>query len=411
MSPSTPLTQPGKYRILSMTLLLACSILLLSTSTCLAAATERKIEKMRLEQGIQTYRININKLQEGINQQQEQRQSSEQQERYILEELAQIDHRLQEQLDKLHDFEKQMAKQQELINTKEAELQKASESKQTVQNHLQKRMKSYYKMGTIGIANVAFSTESMPRMLNFRDSFASLIDYDKQLTEMYRKSIAELQQSKTTLDLEKTVLDDFINLAREEQETINSTKLEKETLLTQIKTQKELHNQAIQEMEDATDSLAASLETLNQENELFDQGFLLNKGTHPAPVHGKVIALFGQQRENRLGITGKSMGLTISAPGMNRVDAIFEGEVSYADYLYGYGNTIIINHGYQYFSVISRLEKLLRKKGDKVEQGDLIGLTGDTATLMDEGVYFEIRHGSTPLDPLDWLDNTGLILP
>ncbi len=411
MSLSATITQPGKYLNLSLGLALACSILLLNSSNCLAAATERTIEKMRIEQGMQTYRININKLQEGISQQQENRESSEQQEHHILDELAQIDHRLQEQLDKLYDLEKQMANQQELITTKETELQKASKSKHTVQEHLQKRIKSYYKMGTIGIANVAFSTESMPRMLNFRDSFAKLIDYDKQLIEVYRISISGLQQSKDTLDLEKSILDDFIGLAKENQEAINSVKREKEALLTQIKTQKELHNQAIIEMEKASNSLAASLDSLKKEDELLDQGFLLNKGNHPAPVHGKIIALFGQQHENRLGITGKTTGLTISTPGMNRVDAIFEGEVSYAGYLHGYGNTIIINHGYQYFSVISRLEKLLRKKGDKVEQGDLIGLTGDTATLMDEGVYFEIRHGSTPQDPLEWLDKTGLILP
>ncbi len=409
MSLSATITQLEKHLIQSLPLALAC-LLLLHNSDCLAAA-DRKADKQRIEQGIQNYRININKLQKGINQQQGQIALSEKHERNLLDELAQIDGRLQQQLDKLHGLEQQMATQQKMINTKEGELQVASASKQTVQLHLQKRIKSYYKMGTIGIANVAFSTESMPRMLNFRDSFTSLLDYDKQIIERYRESIAGLQQSKDALDLEKTVLDDFIALAKEKQQTINRVKREKETLLTQIKTQKELHNQAIKEMEKASDSLTASLDSLKKEDELFDQGFLLNKGNHPAPIHGKVIALFGQQRENRLGITGKTMGLTIVAPGMNRVDAIFEGEVSYADYLHGYGNTIIINHGYQYFSIISRLEKLLRKKGDKVEQGELIGLTGDTATLMDEGVYFEIRHGSTPLNPLDWLDKTGLILP
>jgi murein hydrolase activator len=410
MSPSPSITLLRKFFPLPMGLILACFILLLNISTCLAAP-DRKAEKILIEQGIQKYRININKLQDGINQQQDQVQSSEQQEQSLLDELAQIDQKLQEQLDKLHDLEEQMAMQQELINTKKAELQKISSAKQTVQSHLQRRMKSYYKMGPIGIANVAFSTESMPRMLNFRDSFATLIDYDNQIIEMYRESIAELQQSKDTLDLEITVLDDFITLAREKQGAINNTKIEKETLLTQIKTQKNLHTQAIKEMERASDSLAASLEDLKQKNELFDQGFLLNKGTHPPPVGGKVIALFGQPRENRLGITGKSMGITISAPGTNRVKAIFEGEVRFAAYLRGYGNTIIVNHGYDYFSIFSRLEKLLKKEGDKVEQGDTIGLTGDTATVMDEGIYFEIRHGSTPQNPLDWLDKTGLILP
>ncbi|MCF8055336.1 MAG: peptidoglycan DD-metalloendopeptidase family protein [Desulfocapsa sp.] len=410
MSHLTAITQLKKFLVQSMGLILACSILLLNSSVGLAE-DDRKIEKLRIEEGIDKYRININKLQDGISQKQDQIESSQKQERNLLEELAQIDHKLQEQKNKLDDLEKKMVLQQELITLKEVALEKLLKSKQTVQKHLQRRMKSYYKMGTIGIANVTFSTESIPLMLNFRDSFTSLINYDKQTLEEYRQSIAELQQSKDALAREKAVLGDFINQAREKQDGINRTKLEKEAFLTQTKTQKELLNRAIKEMEQATDSLVASLETLEKENKLFDQGFLLNKGKHPSPVHGKVIALFGQPRQNQLGIAGNNMGITILAPGMNRVAAIFDGEIRYASYLRGYGNTIIIDHGHKYFSVISRLEKLLKKKGDKVEQGDLIGLTGDTATLMGEGVYFEIRHDSTPQDPLDWLDKTGLILP
>ena len=86
-----------------------------------------------------------------------------------------INTRFLAQLKKLQGFEEQVHEQEKLIATKEVELQQFIADKQNVQNHLQKRIKAYYKMGEIGIANVAFSTESMPGMLKFRDSFASLI--------------------------------------------------------------------------------------------------------------------------------------------------------------------------------------------------------------------------------------------
>lgn len=395
------------HRLALVTLFLLCSFFFFTCDSSFAQLT-RKAEKKRIEKGIQTFRINISKLQNGISIQQELILSSKKEERNLLDELAQLDATLQAQLSKLQAFEEEMRKQQELIDTKLTEERIAKKEKQKVQKHLQKRIKAFYKMGRIGVANVAFSSETLPHMLNFRDSFTTLIEYDTDVIKQYRESITLLQQTKETLNLEKSILDDFIHEAQSKHDAINKTVQEKETLLAQIKTQKELHEQAVVEMKKAASSLTGSLDTLKEKNRLFDQGFLLDKGKHPAPVKGKVLAVFGQQRVNRLGIKGQSTGITIATPGINRVNAIFEGEIRYASYLHGYGNTIIIDHGFQYFSILSRLEKILIKKGDKVSQGDLIGLTGDTATLMDEGIYLEIRKGSKPLDPLVWIDSRGL---
>ena len=392
--------------ILALLFLFCTLTLLLPTIT--SAKQNRKAEKEQIEQGIKTFRINISKLQKGISIQEELILSSKKEERNLLQELAQLDEKLQKRLGKLQALEEEMRKQQKLIDNKESEKQLAETEKQQVQKHLQKRIKAFYKMGRIGVANVAFSSETLPHMLNFRDSFTTLIEYDTDIIKQYRESITLLQQTKDTLDLEKSILDDFLHEAKSKHEAINKTVREKEALLAQIKTQKELHEQAVAEMEKAANELSISLNTLQEKKQIFNQGFLLNKGKHPTPVNGKVLAVFGQQRVNRLGIKGQSTGITIATPGINRVNAIFDGEVRYASYLHGYGNTIIIDHGYKYFSILSRLEKILKKKGDKVSRGDLIGLTGDTATLMDEGIYLEIRHGSKPLDPLEWIDSTGL---
>jgi septal ring factor EnvC (AmiA/AmiB activator) len=409
---STSYQQFGKplCKYLPLLIIFLLSILLISPSHCLAR-TDRKAEKKRIEKGINKYRINISKLQEGIASQRLQIESSEDKQRNLLDEIEHINTRLLAQLKKLAGFEEQVKDQEKLITAKEEELQVFQTAKQSVQDHLQKRIKAYYKMGEIGIANVAFSTESMPQMLNFRDSFANLLDYDKSLITEYRSSISKLQQAKTVLSLEKGVLDDFIVIAKEERDASNAIKLEKEALFNQINTQKELHEQAVQEMKKVADNLKQSLKSLKKKGKLFNQGFLLDKGSHPAPIQGEVIARFGEERANKLGIKGKTTGITIASKGVNKVYAIFEGEVHYASYLYGYGNTIIIDHGFNYFSIISRLEKLLVNEGDKVEQSDIIALTGDTATLMDGGIYLEIRHGSKPLDPLQWIDKNDLTLP
>ena len=102
------------------------------------------------------------------------------------------------------------------------------------------------------------------------------------------------------------------------------------------------------------------------------------------------------------------LGIELKAPDGTKIIAVSEGEVIFSGYLRGYGNTIIIHHGYQYYTVTSRIEKLMVNKGDKVQAETLIGVVGDTATLFAEGLYFEIRHGRNSLDPLLWLNPNRL---
>jgi septal ring factor EnvC (AmiA/AmiB activator) len=61
--------------------------------------------------------------------------------------------------------------------------------------------------------------------------------------------------------------------------------------------------------------------------------------------------------------------------------------------------------------VISRLERLLVKKGERVDEHDDIGIMGETAMLLSDGMYLEIRHKNETLDPLVWLDTRQLRQP
>jgi len=229
--------------------------------------------------------------------------------------------------------------------------------------------------------------------------------------QQYRNTIEELEQTKKALTLEKNLLATFINQATQEKEGIQQTRQEKKELLAQIRTQTKLHEQALQEIEKAAEDLATQLAHMKKKKEILSQGFLMNKGKLPAPVNGRVLTLYGQSTKNKMGVEGVSAGITIEAPDGTKVKAIFEGTIHYAGYLRGYGNTIIIDHGFQYYTVVSRIENLLKEEGDVVKAGEDIGVMGETATLVEEGLYFEIRHIAETEDPLLWLDKNKLSLP
>jgi septal ring factor EnvC (AmiA/AmiB activator) len=259
-------------------------------------------------------------------------------------------------------------------------------------------------MGDIGLLNVSFSAKTLPELLAFHDAFENLIKYDKQVFKSYLDTITEIERTKNALDLEKAVLQEFIKQLVEENDILEKTKNEKQVLLTNVRTKEKLQKLAIDEMQQATEQLSRSMVEQKSKSEVSEERFLARKGSLPSPVDGAIITNFGQEKVNSLGIPRKSEGIELKAPDGTRVSAVAEGEVIFSGYLRGYGNTVIIHHGWQYYTVTSRMEKLLVAKGQQVKAETPIGIMGDTAMLFDEGLYFEIRRGRQPMDPLVWLN-------
>lgn len=124
------------------------------------------------------------------------------------------------------------------------------------------------------------------------------------------------------------------------------------------------------------------------------------KGKLNLPVRGKLVNTFGGQRSGKH-ITWK--GLFIQAPKGNDVKAISEGRVVFADWLRGFGNLIILDHGSSYMSLYGNNTTLHKQVGDMIRGGDTIATVGNSGGDADSGLYFELRHRGKPFDPLTWI--------
>ncbi len=386
---------------------IAFAIVLLLTLT---SPVFGQVEKVQDTAGksISEIRGTIHLLQQGITQQENKISETQTTERNILSELEDLDKKLAVQQTKLDHLESKIREQQVTINKEENALEKSRTQKSIVEKHLQKRITAYYTMGNIGLMNVTFSTKTLPELLTFNDAFNVLIKYDQDLIKVYRDTIERLVRVTAALDLEKTVLENFFNQTVIEKEMLQKTATEKKTLLSHVRTEEKLHEQAVSEMQQASENLAASIVEMKKKDQIHEQRFLADKGHLPPPVNGILSTLFHQEKTNKLSITRKSEGIELQAPDGTKIVAVCDGDVIFSGYLRGYGNTVIIHHGFQYYTVTSRIENILVEKGQKVKQQDTIGIMGDTATLFGEGLYFEIRHGRESLDPLLWLDPNRL---
>jgi septal ring factor EnvC (AmiA/AmiB activator) len=130
------------------------------------------------------------------------------------------------------------------------------------------------------------------------------------------------------------------------------------------------------------------------------QPFSRLKGLLHLPVAGELMNRFGAPREGG-GLSWK--GVFIRAAQGTAVKAIAAGQVVFAEWLRGFGNLIIVDHGDGYMSLYSNNESLYKQVGERVQPGDAIAAVGNSGGQPDTGLYFEMRHQSRPVNPLDWV--------
>ncbi len=124
------------------------------------------------------------------------------------------------------------------------------------------------------------------------------------------------------------------------------------------------------------------------------------KGKLTLPVMGEVVNKFGSARPDS---TVLWRGLLLRAASGQPVKSVAAGRVVFADWLRGFGNLLIIDHGKGYMSLYGNNETLYKQVGDVLRGGDTVAAVGNSGGNEDSGVYFELRHRGVPLDPINWI--------
>jgi murein DD-endopeptidase MepM/ murein hydrolase activator NlpD len=118
------------------------------------------------------------------------------------------------------------------------------------------------------------------------------------------------------------------------------------------------------------------------------------------PVRGKVITSYGAKTN------GKSNdGINLAVPEGTPVKAAEDGVVAYSgNELKGYGNLVLVRHSNGYVTAYAHASELLVKRGDSIKRGQIIAKSGQSGEVASPQLHFEIRKGSNPVDPLQFLN-------
>ncbi len=226
----------------------------------------------------------------------------------------------------------------------------------------------------------------------------------------YRAAIAEAVQLARDARAKQERLRAIAEAARAERDKILAERREKRRVFERVASEVRAGRRQIKVLRADEARLSRLVENLGRviygrvekvpEPDSIHGRFSALRGRLRLPVAGELIGRFGAPR-GAAGLEAK--GVFIRAPEGRPVRAIAAGRVVYSDWMRGFGNLLIVDHGDAYLSIYANNESVLKRVGDSVSTGETIATTGASGGNEESGLYFELRHLGKAFDPLRWV--------
>jgi len=98
-------------------------------------------------------------------------------------------------------------------------------------------------------------------------------------------------------------------------------------------------------------------------------------------------------------------GTDFSAPTGTEIYATGDGVIEKAKYVTGYGNHVVINHGFGYQTLYGHMSKIAVRRGQKIKRGELIGYVGNTGLSSAPHLHYEVIKNGIKVNPIHYFNN------
>ncbi|HTH94510.1 MAG TPA: peptidoglycan DD-metalloendopeptidase family protein [Rhodocyclaceae bacterium] len=230
-----------------------------------------------------------------------------------------------------------------------------------------------------------------------QDRTDKLADNQKQQQQAQQTLLAQQKQRQTVLD----GISDKIKHQQRDLDTLKQNEKRLTSLIAGLSKRSPKPARPTEKSKSASSSSSSSpgIKNDREPDANLSGAFASLRGKLRLPVRGEVVNRFGAPRVE--GTTWR--GLFIRASEGTDVKSVAAGQVVFADWLRGFGNLIIIDHGDGWLTVYGNNQALLRKEGDRVKAGDVVASVGNSGGNPESGLYFELRHQGQALDPMQWV--------
>jgi septal ring factor EnvC (AmiA/AmiB activator) len=290
--------------------------------------------------------------------------------------------------------------------------------------HIEQMLRQQYMFGQADALKLLLNGEDPNTLARHAGYYGYLSRARADLIGKARRDIARLAELLREREVERGKLDEVRAVELKEQQALTSQRAERRTTLSTLETRiarQRKEYTVLKRDEQRLSELVSRLARLPRKPEpkpvapkpggkpetneslpdasLLGRAFARLKGQLALPVRGEILHRYGSSREDS-GVSWK--GVFIRAPQGSGVHAVAAGEVVFADWLRGFGNLVIVDHGGDYLSLYSHNESLYKQVGERVKPGDVIASVGASGGNPETGLYFELRHRGRPFDPMSW---------
>jgi septal ring factor EnvC (AmiA/AmiB activator) len=288
----------------------------------------------------------------------------------------------------------------ELAET-DAGVEQAAVSLHAVERDLSRRLVALYKFTATGGHVALASAGDLESRARKRHGLARIVDQDRLLFERHRQARETWSAARAR---SRSLLEE-IRAARREvsrrEEAARRKLVERRNLVALLRSRADRETRTAGELRHAAQRLEEAIAELPRGGPFEGRG--LRRGMLAPPVQGAVRLPFGRQVDPEFGTQTVRNGIEIEAPLGASVRAVADARVLFAGWFRGYGQMVILDHGRGDLTVCAHLEELSAEKGEVVRSGQEIGTVGQTGSLSEPGLYFELRDDGKPVDPRPWL--------
>lgn len=367
-----------------------------------------------IAQKIERERKQLEKLNREIEEKKRQAEEAEKKRESILQSVQDLDERLVRSRQERQEIDQQLKKKDQEIEALNGQIAAKRAGIEERRGSILARFRVQYMEGRLGRLKALLSAGS-PADLQRRFQYLSAVSkLEFEMMNDYRvdlMAIEEAEQQRVRARADMLLFKQRVDRSLAE---IQDTKRQKHAVLAKVNREKVAYDRAVEELEKSAARVDQLVQKLLKELEerrraaairppTGPKGVLPPRGALLWPAEGEVVSYFGRQKHPQFNTYVERKGIEIRTAEGSDIKAVMSGQVAFADWLKGYGLVLILDHGNGFFSLYAHASRLLSKVGDLVQAGQVIGETGDTGLTGDSTLYFELRQGADPVDPLAWL--------
>lgn len=331
---------------------------------------------------------------------------------YVQSELSNTMLQVQELEDKILGYQKEMtglsdkldALQNSIDETKQ-KLTVAEEEYNRKEELLRERLVAMYEDGETQYLDILLSSRNIVEFISGYYLINEFVEYDNTLMQEVAERRDDIEITKTKLEKEETEIK--LIKAKREQTTVvlqNTITLQESYAKKLSKQEQELKNKITEYKQEQARIEALIQQATNSSNNL-DIQYTGGEMLWPVAISGTVItSTYGVREHPIQGVIKEHSGLDIgNATYGSPVVAAADGVVTYAGWLGGYGNCVMLNHGNGLVTLYGHGQKIITELHKKVKKGDLIMEVGSTGNSTGPHLHFEVRVNGSCVNPLNYV--------